>query len=326
MGGDFFIWCAGSDTKILAKCEQNIRNKHIGIGTLVLIPAVLGFISMTYALSTIDIIHQKPIAYLLGGLVWGLIVFAFDRFIVSTHKKQAKHLDEFKNITFYLRLLFAFILGIVVSHPFVLLYFDGSIKERIIVERDLAIKQEEVKYKQAYDSLTLNLNSLIKTRRCNEQLLTAEQSGKKLDLPCGSSSGIPNISGSFPRTKEIKLIITNLSVEITKEEKRIKQASQELADLKKTLQQNIKNNTSFDYLKRELILEKLKAENKIVGLTQFFLMMAFILVDILPLIFKTFSSFSIYDKVQSDDVNLLREVDISSRRSKLQGNYDDLNQ
>jgi Domain of unknown function (DUF4407) len=325
MKNNFFIWCAGADKDVLAKCDNAIRVKQIGIGTLVLIPAVLGFISMSYALSTIDKISGSPVFYIAGGLVWGLIVFAFDRFIVSTHRKQQKNIDEFKNITFYLRLCFAVILGIVVSHPFVLLYFDGSITEKIISDRDNLVKVEERNYQQSFDTLNVRLNDLVQTKRCNEQLLTAEQSGNKLILPCGSSSGIPNINGNFPRTKEIKKIIENLDVEIANERNRINTRNVDLAILKNTTQKNIVKNTSFDYLKREIALQDLKKENKIIGLTELILMLAFMLVDILPLIFKTFSPFSMYDKVQVHDNNLLSELDITSRKQKLQNVYDDIN-
>ena len=276
-------------------------------------------------MSTIDKISGSPLFYITGGLIWGIIVFAFDRFIVSTHRKQQRNVDEFKNITFYLRLCFAIILGVVVSHPFVLLYFNGSITEKIISDRDNLVKVEERSYQKSFDTLNVRLNDLVQTKRCNEQLLTAEQSGNKLILPCGSSSGIPNINGNFPRTKEIKKIIENLDEEIANERNRINSRNNELALLKNTSQQNIIKNTSFDYLKREVALQKLKQENKIIGLTELFLMLAFMLVDILPLIFKTFSPFSMYDKVLVHDNNLLSELDISSRKEKLQNVYDDIN-
>jgi Domain of unknown function (DUF4407) len=325
MKNNFFIWCAGSDKNALAKCDDSIRVKQIGIGTLVLIPAVLGFISMSYALSTIDKINGSPFFYISGGFIWGLIVFAFDRFIVSTHRKQQRNVDEFKNITFYLRLCFAVILGVVVSHPFVLLYFDGSITEKIIADRDNLVKVEERNYQQSFDTLNVRLNDLVQTKRCNEQLLTAEQSGNKLILPCGSSSGIPNINGNFPRTKEIKKIIEELDGEILAERNRINLRNDELAKLKSTTQQNIVKNTSFDYLKREIALQEIKKKNKIIGLTELLLMLAFMLVDILPLIFKTFSPFSMYDKVMVNDAALLKELDIISRKIKLQNTYDEIN-
>lgn len=320
--GDFFLWCSGTDPDILVHCEKNVRIRQQGLGSLVLIPAILGWVSMSYALSTIDQIHGHAWAYLGGGLIWGCIIFCFDRYIVSTHRKQEKQLDEIKNITFYLRLFFAIILGIIISHPFVLLYFDGSIEERIIQNRDHAIIAQETQFKNSYDSLTVPLQTLIQRRRCNEQLLTAEQSGKKLDLPCGSSSGIPNITGTFPRTQEIKKILAGLDTEIQKEEARIAQINQQLTELKKTQQANILQHTSFDYLKREVALSELKKENPIIGWTEFLLILAFILLDILPLIFKTFSSFTLYDKILCHDPEFLRGLDTQSRRIALQRRYE----
>lgn len=322
MIGGFFVWCAGSDTNVLSKCEDSVRTKHIGIGTLVVIPAFLGFISMTYALSTIDKLRSNPTMFILGGLSWGLIVFAFDRFIVSTHKKQQNNIDEFKNITFYLRLLFAFVLGIVVSHPFVLLYFDGSITERIITDRNKAIKFEEIAYQKSYDTLTVTLNDLIKKKRCNERLLRAESSGVAINSDCGSSSGHRNVRGTFPFTTEIKNTINGLNTEITNEKNRIAPINESLLKLKKLSQQDISKSTSFDLIKFERVLKKMKKEDDIVGLTEFFLMCAFMLVDILPLIFKTFSSFSMYDKILYDDTILLRDINTASRKITLQKAYD----
>jgi hypothetical protein len=325
MKNNFFIWCAGADKTVLAKCDDAARLKHIGLGTLVLIPAVLGFISMSYALSTIDKLSSSPFYYITGGLVWVFIVFVFDRFIVSTHRKQERNVDEFKNITFYLRLCLAVILGIIVSHPFVLLYFDGSIAEKIIANRDNLVKVEERNYQQSFDTLNVRLNDLVQTKRCNEQLLTAEQSGNKLILPCGSSSGIPNINGHFPRTKEIKKIIEDVDGEVLTERNRINLRNNELAALKNISQQNKVKNSSFDYLKREIALQEIKKENKIIAITELFLMLAFMLVDILPLIFKAFSPFSMYDKIMVHDSTFLKELDTTSRKMKLQNTYDDIN-
>jgi len=168
MISDFFIWCAGSDRNILSKCESSDRIKHIGFGTLVLIPALLGFISMSYALSTIQQINPYPLAYISGGITWGLIVFAFDRFIVSTHKKSSKDIHEFTRISFYARLIFAIFVGIAISHPFVLLWFDRSIQERMIEDnnnKQITIENDKQQY---YETLTVKLDSLKSDKKCYE--------------------------------------------------------------------------------------------------------------------------------------------------------------
>ena len=128
----FFLWCAGSDEQILKHCSNAERIKHIGFGSLVVIPSILAFISMSFALSTVEIIADYLWIQILGGLIWSAIIFSFDRFIVSTHRKRKSHKSELNNPAFYLRLSFAFLLGIIISHPLVLMYFDGSIKDQLI--------------------------------------------------------------------------------------------------------------------------------------------------------------------------------------------------
>ena len=141
--GDFFIWCAGSDTDLLSLCSQKERNKHIGYGTLVLVPAILALVSMSFALSTVEGIKALPILYFLGGLIWSLIIFSFDRFIVSTHIRKMDDRSELKSPAFFLRLGFALILGIVISHPLVMLYFDGSVQDQIAENTALHKKEIE---------------------------------------------------------------------------------------------------------------------------------------------------------------------------------------
>ena len=107
MLGDFFIWCAGSDKTTLKHCPRSERIKHIGFGTLVLVPAILAFVSMTYALSTVGLVQQKLWLAYLGGVIWAAIIFSFDRYIVSTHRRKLSNKDELKSPSFYLRFVFA---------------------------------------------------------------------------------------------------------------------------------------------------------------------------------------------------------------------------
>jgi len=322
--GNFFVWCAGSDNKILSKCSGAERTKHIGFGTLVLIPAVLAFISMTYALSTIDKINDKPLLYFAGGVVWGVIIFTIDRFIVSTHRRRNSNREEFKNINLYLRLIFALFLGVVSSHPFVLLYFDGSITHQIKKEITENISEADSLFRKSSDSLSIKLNELIAHKQCMEKLLTAEQSGHKVALDCGYSSGIPNISGTYPRTKEIKHLIETDSINIQKEREIVNLKIAELFKIKEEKQDLYKNHTSFDYLKRELTLTKLKKGNSIVAFTQWFIMIVLILLDISAVTFKTFAPFGMYDKVLRDESDLLKNINISGRNAVLQNVYDEI--
>ena len=83
-----FIWLSGADPSIIDKCPHHKRYEKIkfsGIGALVLIPAIIGFFSMSYAISTII---NEPWMYYGGGVLWALIVLAIDRALVSTTIKS----------------------------------------------------------------------------------------------------------------------------------------------------------------------------------------------------------------------------------------------
>lgn len=77
--------------------------------------------------------------------MWAMIVFVFDRFIVSTFKKKDNILKDIFSIVFFFRLIFSIGIGITVSHPLLLLIFSETIEQEI---GEMAILE-----KQRIDSL-----------------------------------------------------------------------------------------------------------------------------------------------------------------------------
>jgi hypothetical protein len=128
---NLFQWLAGADRNILGQCSDSEKNKITGLGTLVLIPAIIGIFSMTYAVSTIT---DNVFMYYMAGGIWFLIVLFIDRFIVSTLYKSK--LEDKANFVWAViaRYTFALFVGIAVAHPMTLLWFDGGIKEGITAE------------------------------------------------------------------------------------------------------------------------------------------------------------------------------------------------
>ena len=81
----FFILCSGVDTDIVNGCSNGEQNKYAGIGATVFFTAVMAFIASSYALYTV---FDNPFIAMGFGLIWGLLIFNLDRFIVSTIKKR----------------------------------------------------------------------------------------------------------------------------------------------------------------------------------------------------------------------------------------------
>lgn len=272
------------------------------------VPAILGLFSMIYAISTLT--GKWPV-YVAAGTVWALIVFIFDRFIVSTFRKSDSPRKDILSFLFFSRLLFSIGIGIVVSHPLVLLVFDDSLRQELLTMQD----EGEEKLFQDYEA-SINVvrgrDSLLKAeieaklfeRQCKEKLLLFEMSGKDTTLNCGTTSGMRQYG---PRSKEIKEEITYLNAEIAdlrmRNFEKISENNQETVKLQKEREEKIaafRERFSTNYLAREIALERLMKEEvggQTVRWTMWFLIIFFILVDILPVSFKAATKPGEYDRM-----------------------------
>ncbi len=108
----FFLLCSGVDKNLLQGCSEGEQTKYVGIGATVFFTAVMAFIASAYALFTVfDSVYPA----LLFGVVWGLLIFNLDRFIVSTIRKRDSFLNEL--IQASPRIILAVIIAIVISKP-----------------------------------------------------------------------------------------------------------------------------------------------------------------------------------------------------------------
>ncbi|SDB65358.1 protein of unknown function [Flavobacteriaceae bacterium MAR_2010_188] len=123
--------CSGSDTAILENCSIGEQNKYAGIGATVFFTAVMAFIAGSYALFTV---FDNLFAATFFGLVWGLLIFNLDRFIVSTIKKRDSFFDEL--IQASPRLILALIIAVVISKPLELKIFEKEINQVLLEQKN----------------------------------------------------------------------------------------------------------------------------------------------------------------------------------------------
>jgi hypothetical protein len=216
-----FIWLSGADATLIDLCQKLKRYEQIkfsGIGALVLAPALVGFFSMSYAISTVV---EEPWKYYGGGTVWALIVLAIDRLLVSTTTKSDVKPSGITAVV--ARYVLALFLGLAVAHPFVLRWFDGSIQQRLLQKKDVAIAKrrqagEGEKKGLGVGPLAKRIEEKTRLLECKRALLTDEQSGIDSRRDCGSTS---ERSGPEcgPRCMNIQGQITDLENEIAALEK-----------------------------------------------------------------------------------------------------------
>lgn len=309
---DFFVWSAGSDREILDRTGRSEHVKHAGYGGLVLVPAALGLFSMMYAVSTLT---DKPFVYIGAGIVWACIVFTFDRFIVSTFRKSDSARKDLFSFLFLSRLLFSIGIGVLVSHPIVLLVFDDSLEQELFAMKEEGEKAIYAQYESTID-VVRNRDSTLKgevelklaERACKEKLLLFEMSGKDTTMNCGTTSGMKQYG---PRASEIKEEIRYLNEEIAalrnKNDVKIGDNTKEIAKLQSEREAKLKgfqDQFSYNYLAREVALERLEAKpvgGASVKWTKWFLIVFFVLVDILPVFFKASTKQGEYDRLMDKE-------------------------
>lgn len=132
---NFLCSCAGADKSILKQCPTE-WNKYACIGATILFTGILASLSGGYALYTIFRGGDGAIMFaVFFGILWGLIIFNLDRFVVSTFRKvtDGKWWQKFLRELLYAspRIILAIIIAIVISKPIEIKIFEDRLSEQI---------------------------------------------------------------------------------------------------------------------------------------------------------------------------------------------------
>lgn len=154
----FFWMCSGADTSLLQKCPTE-SGKYAGIGATVFFTGVFAALAAGYALYTV---FDNVWAASFFGLIWGLMIFNLDRYIVSSMRKNGKFSREL--IVATPRIILAIIISVVIAKPLELKIFEKEIApELIVMEQQAYAKQEKefyARYAPTQDSLKTAVASL----------------------------------------------------------------------------------------------------------------------------------------------------------------------
>ena len=127
-GNRFLWWCAGAHQKILAQFPGE-QIKYSGLGGVVLATFALAALSSGYAFYTV---FGNLLWSILFALLWGVIIFNLDRFLVSTMRKYG--VSRRKQVLMALpRFFLALLIGLTIARPL----------ELKIFEKEIAVKMEE---------------------------------------------------------------------------------------------------------------------------------------------------------------------------------------
>ncbi|MEG0929829.1 DUF4407 domain-containing protein [Algoriella sp.] len=298
----FLIICSGSSFELLKKTPTDV-NKHVGIGGVILFTGILAALSAGYALNTV---FDNIYAATGFGILWGLMIFNLDRYIVTSMKKSGGFFRQF--MTALPRLIVAVLLGIVISKPLELKIFEKEINKQlnVIVNRNKAELQKgiDARYtdlgtpfsnerKQIYDQI----DKLRAEYNLASTELEKEIVGTETETTTGREGNGPNAKRKAELKKqkaaEIETYIqqsTPRLAEINKELDRLNFSKEKEIDAAKPTEENYNG-----FAARMQALDELSATNPILGTAAIFIALVFISLETAPVLVKLIAPKGPYD-------------------------------
>lgn len=126
----FLWWCAGAWQRLLKDCPSE-HTKYAGLGGIILATFVLAALSAGYAMYSVFSEGAWAICF---ALLWGLIIFNFDRFMVSTMRKYG--ISRRRQLWIASpRIALALLIGVTIARPLELKIFEKEIDVQVAENR-----------------------------------------------------------------------------------------------------------------------------------------------------------------------------------------------
>ncbi|MCA6069246.1 DUF4407 domain-containing protein [Chryseobacterium sp. RG1] len=309
----FLMVCSGGNIHILRKTPSE-WNKFAGIGGIVLFTAVFATLSAGYAMFTVFDNIWTAIGF---GILWGLMIFNLDRYIVSSIKKTGTWWNQI--LMAIPRLVLATFLGIIISKPLELKIFEKEVNKQLntIIQRNKKqlqgemngrilqqsgpfetekkqISEKIVQYQKSYDSASVELEKEI------------------LGTKTGLTSGKVGFGSNAKRKQELKeqrkQDLENYQKQVAP---RLEYLDKEISKVYTNLETERKSTETFEdkfngFAARLQALDELGKNSAIIGLAASFIMGLFICLEISPVLVKLISHIGPYDHLLEKTENDFR--------------------
>ncbi|WP_111706398.1 DUF4407 domain-containing protein [Lutibacter citreus] len=298
----FFWMCSGADTDILKNSSKAEQTKFAGIGGTVFFTALMAFIAVSYALYTIFDNYYTAIIF---GLVWGLLIFNLDRFIVSTIKKQDNKWKEVLQAT--PRIILAIIIAVVISKPLEMKIFEKEINQVLLTQKnDLTLANKA----QIADQFTPEITTIqTEIEQLKQEIATKESETNALYntyITEAEGTAGTKLLGKGPVYKEkrdkhdaalaeLQQLKTDNKLKITEKESQILVLTNQQKEQETTTQPII---DGFDGL-----MARINALNELPWLPSFFIFLLFLAIETSPIFSKLIAPKGEYDYKLQDIEN-----------------------
>jgi Domain of unknown function (DUF4407) len=319
---NFLWWCAGAHQKLVRQFPSE-HSKYAGLGGVLLATFVLATLSSGYAIYSVFANWIWTIAF---ALIWGLIIFNFDRFLVSTMRKYG--ISRRKQIWMAIpRLALALLIGLTIARPL----------ELKIFEKEIAVKMHEnLHHKmQNNDSLLQIENKLLMQDATSErERLTLRKKAIEDSLAQLQTAYIQEADGTggsgrrgIERLTHLKMDAYNQALlrftpELASVDNNIKTQDSILSAAKSDLEQKRKDYVltaaaNQGFLEKNKALSDLSDQESSVWWTSVLLSLLIILIEIGPILSKLIMPVGPYDiALAKEELLQMAEDENSMRKSK----------
>jgi hypothetical protein len=294
-----FWFCSGADIELLKKCPSETA-KYTGIGATIFFTGVFALLSASYALYTV---FDNVWAAIPFGLVWGLMIFNLDRFIVSSMRKEGRFGRELAMAT--PRIVLAILISIVIARPLELKIFDKEISPELVVMEQEKYAEQEAGLKARFipyqDSIRTQIASLkeeiVAKAKVRDNLLRIAQ--EEADGTGGSRRR--NLGPIYKVKKADADRVEKELAELTA------QNNGRISSLEELQRNNsIQMNTEMGALERSRLngpaarmeaLDRITAGSSAIFLAHWFILLLFIAIETAPVFVKLISPKGPYDNL-----------------------------
>ncbi|MEN2434483.1 DUF4407 domain-containing protein [Weeksellaceae bacterium A-14] len=298
----FMMLCSGANIYILKKTPSE-WNKFAGIGGIVLFTAVFATMSAGYAMYTVFDNLWAAIGF---GIIWGLMIFNLDRYIVTSIKKTGTAWNQI--LMAIPRLILAVFLGIIISKPLELKIFEKEVNKQLntIIQRNKKQLQTEMNARilqqsGPYETEKTQINSKIAEYQKSYDSASVELEKEILGTKTGLTSGKEGYGPNAKRKAELKeqryRDLQNYQKQVAP---RLRYLDNEISKVYTSLETERGKTETFEdrfngFAARLQALDELGKNTAIIGLAASFIMGLFICLEISPVLIKLISHVGPYD-------------------------------
>ena len=297
---NFLWWCAGAYQKLLREYPSEYT-KYSGIGGVILATFVLAGLSAGYAIYSV---FGDMYWTILFACVWGLIIFNFDRFLVSTMRKYSVSFGKQLQLASP-RFILALLIGLTIARPL----------ELKIFEKEIDVKVEENRHKKILlnDSLLqLENNRVLQTALAERQLASSRKTALEDSLHRLQQDYVKEADGTggsgkrgIEQLTQLKMDAYNAALQqhtpeiiqlgekIATQDSILKSLQAITETKRKTYEAGLQ--TKVGFLERNKALSDLSSEESSVFWANFFVSLLIILIEIGPILSKLIVNVGPYD-------------------------------